>query len=214
MNDIDISKLLAVILSLSMAVIGHEIMHGWVAYKYGDDLAKSQGRLSINPIVHIDPIGTILIPLVLFFIHAPFIIGWAKPVPINYNVVVRNGGHKAMLAVDLAGITYNLLLAIFMSALLPLSTIIGGDAGHFIGLFIWYSITINIVLAIFNFWPIPPLDGGHALKEISLIYGYKPLANFLDTIEPYGMIVIIALISTPIQDYLFAPVGWILKLLT
>jgi len=202
LNDIDVSKLLAVVLVMAIAVIGHEIMHGWVAYRYGDDLAKSQGRLSVNPIVHIDPVGTILVPLALYFMQAPFIIGWAKPVPINYSVVVRNGGHKAMLAVDLAGIVYNLFLGILLSVFYPLANIIGGEVGNFLHYFFFYGVFINIALALFNLWPIPPLDGGQALKEIALINGYQPLADFVDKIAPYGMLIIIVIINTPIDYYI------------
>ena len=202
LQNIDIVRLIAIVLALTIAVVGHEIMHGWVAYRYGDNLAKSMGRLSPNPLVHIDPIGTIAVPLALFFMHAPFIIGWAKPVPVDYNTVVRNGGHKAMLAVDLAGIAYNLMLGIFLSILLPLASTVGGEAGSFLYQFLYYGVTINITLAIFNLWPVPPLDGGHALKEISLMNGYTPLANFLDKIEPYGLLVIILIINTPLDDIL------------
>jgi len=210
LQNIDIVRLLAIVLALTIAVVGHEIMHGWVAYKYGDHLAKSMGRLSPNPIVHIDPIGTIAVPLALFLMSAPFIIGWAKPVPIGYSTVVRNGGHKAMLAVDLAGIAYNLMLGIFLSVLLPLA----GESGSFVHQFLYYGITINITLAIFNLWPIPPLDGGHALKEISLMQGYTPLANLLDRIEPFGLLVIILIINSPLDDIiLIKPLVFILQTL-
>jgi len=214
LQNIDIVKLVAIVLALTIAVVGHEIMHGWVAYKYGDNLAKSMGRLSPNPLVHIDPIGTIAVPLALFIMHAPFIIGWAKPVPVDYNTVVRNGGHKAMLAVDLAGIAYNLMLGIFLSILLPLASTVGGEAGSFLYQFLYYGVTINITLAIFNLWPVPPLDGGHALKEISLMNGYTPLANFLDQMEPYGLLVIILIINTPLDDILLIkPLIFILQAL-
>jgi len=118
MSEIEILKIVASIIALAVAIIGHEIMHGWVAYKYGDNTAKSQGRLSINPIVHIDPVGTILIPAMLYFMHAPFLFGWAKPVPVNIATVIRRGGLNAAIAVALAGITYNLVLAGFFATIL------------------------------------------------------------------------------------------------
>jgi len=94
-SEAELLKLITIILALAVAIIGHEIMHGWVAYKYGDSTAKSQGRLSINPIIHIDPVGTIIVPAVLYFTGAPFIFGWAKPVPVNISTVIKNGGTKA-----------------------------------------------------------------------------------------------------------------------
>jgi len=103
MSEAEIIKIISMIIALMVAIIGHEIMHGWVAYKYGDNTAKSLGRLKINPLVHIDPVGSILVPGMLFFSGAPFIFGWAKPVPININTVMRNGGAGAAVAVSLAG---------------------------------------------------------------------------------------------------------------
>jgi len=87
MNEIEILKLAAMVVALIVAIVGHEIMHGWVAFKYGDHTAKDLGRLSINPLIHIDPVGTLLLPAVLYFTGAPFIFGWAKPVPVNMHTV-------------------------------------------------------------------------------------------------------------------------------
>ena len=117
MNSTDFLPILASIIALLIAIIGHEIMHGWVAYKYGDHTAKSAGRLSINPLVHIDPMGSIFVPLmtyylpVLLFGTTGFLFGWAKPVPVNMQTVIRNGGYTAAMQVSLAGIAYNLFMA-------------------------------------------------------------------------------------------------------
>jgi len=105
MSEIEILKVIASILALAVAIIGHEIMHGYIAYRYGDNTAKSQGRLSINPIVHVDLVGTIILPAVLYITGAPFLFGWAKPVPVNISTVIRNGGYNGAIAVALAGIT-------------------------------------------------------------------------------------------------------------
>jgi len=199
------------ILALVVAIIGHEIMHGWVAYKYGDNTAKSQGRLSINPLIHVDPVGTILIPAVLYFTGAPFIFGWAKPVPINISTVIRNGGAKAAVYVSLAGITYNFLLAGFCATLLPLVAHPTSMIEAFIALFLYQSVVINVLLGIFNLWPIPPLDGANALRYLAEGMKLKNFTAFYDKIYPYGMIILVIILFTPISNYLFQPVSWIVK---
>ena len=110
---IEIINFTAMALALAIAVIGHEIMHGWVAKLFGDLTATYKGRLSINPLNHIDPVGTIIFPLFLLFsqkmagVSSPIIFGWAKPVPVDMFIVIKNGGYLAGTAVSLAGVTYN-----------------------------------------------------------------------------------------------------------
>ena len=213
-NSMDIIKIIAIILAITIAVVGHEIMHGWVAYKYGDDTAKQQGRLSINPIKHIDPVGTILLPAILYFTHAPFLFGWAKPVPVNIATVIRNRGYGGAIAVALAGITYNLLLAILFATILPLFMQPQSIIGTFFLNFITQSIMINVVLAVFNLWPIPPLDGSQALLYLSQIMGWRKFGEIYGKIYPYGMIILFAILFIPqLSDILFAPVEWILNLI-
>jgi len=118
LSDVEVVKITAIVLSLAVAIIGHEIMHGYVAYRFGDPTAKDAGRLSINPIVHIDPVGTVVVPLLLYISGAPFLFGWAKPVPVNIRTVIYNGGYMAAVAVALAGVTYNFALAVVASLLL------------------------------------------------------------------------------------------------
>ncbi len=207
MSEIEIVKIVSMILALMVAIIGHEIMHGWVAYKYGDDTAKNQGRLSLNPIKHIDPIGTILVPAVLYFSGAPFIFGWAKPVPINITTVMRNGGTNAAVAVSLAGITYNFILAAICAAFFLLVT----DQQSFIAYFLQWSVAINILLGIFNLWPIPPLDGANAVRYLAQGWNLKGVVTFYDKIYPYGMFILLGVLFTPLSTYLFQPVGWIVK---
>ncbi len=209
MSEADIIKLSAMVLALIVAIVGHEIMHGWVAYKYGDNTARSLGRLSINPLIHVDPVGTLLVPAVLYFSGAPFVFGWAKPVPINMHTVIRNGGTNAAVAVSLAGITYNFILAALCAVLLPALTHPQSAFEAFVTLFVYQAFLINILLGVFNLWPIPPLDGAQAVRFLAQGWNMKGFVAFYDKIYPYGMILLIAILFTPLSKLLFAPVGWI-----
>lgn len=211
MNEIEIIKIIALIVALAVAIIGHEIMHGWVAYKYGDNTAKSQGRLSINPIVHVDPIGTIALPAILYISGAPFLFGWAKPVPVNIKTVIRNGGTNAAVAVSLAGITFNFLLAGLAAALFPLFEHPQGMVSAFLALLLYQSIMINVLLGVFNLWPIPPLDGANTVRYMAQGMNLQSFVVFYEKIYPYGMFILMAILFTPLSHYLFQPVGWIVK---
>ncbi len=196
------------IISLIIAVVGHEIMHGFVAYKYGDNTAKDQGRLSINPIKHVDLVGTVIVPAVLFVSNAGFLFGWAKPVPVKMGTVIRNGGYMAAIYVALAGIAYNLTLALSSAFILQSF----GDyeasfmAGFALALLI-NLVSINIVLAFFNLLPLPPLDGFNALGFLLAKLGFTKLSNKLFMYEKYGMIILILIIATPISNYIFYPMN-------
>jgi len=211
MSDIELIKIVAMVIALAIAIIGHEIMHGWVAYKYGDNTAKSLGRLKINPLVHIDPVGTILVPAMLFFSGAPFIFGWAKPVPINISTVIRNGGAQAAVAVSLAGITYNFVLAALCAALFPLFAHPTSAVEAFLALLLYQSVVINVLLGVFNLWPVPPLDGANAVRYLAEGMKWRSFVHFYDKIYPYGMLILVAILFTPLSDYFFEPVSWIVK---
>ena len=211
----DIAKLLdigAIIFALSIAIIGHEIMHGRMAYKYGDATAKEQGRFSINPIKHIDPVGTILLPTLLYISHAGFMFGWAKPVPINMQKVLNKGGYFGGIQVSLAGIYFNFFVAFLSLILIKTFTFYQSSLiDIFLAKFLFYSIIYNIVLGVFNLFPIPPLDGSKALMFIFLILGlYKP-ARLIEQYQQYGMILLMILIATPVGNYIFSPINYIIN---
>jgi len=223
MSFIEPLEIAAAILALLIAIIGHEIMHGWVAYKYGDTTAKHQGRLSINPLIHIDPFGSILVPLMTYFIpmllgaDSGFLFGWAKPVPVNTHTVIRNGGYNAAMQVSLAGIAYNIFLATLSSVILlslaqPNET---DSIAYIFGyIFIMKLLLVNVVLAVFDLLPIPGFDGAHFISYLSLKYRIRAVAEFFAKAEPYGMIVIIIILVTPLKIPLVLwPIQSVLNLL-
>lgn len=208
--ELEIVKIIAIILALLLAIIGHEIMHGWTAYRFGDSTAKSQGRLSINPIKHIDPIGSIVLPVFLFVVGSPFLFGWAKPVPVNMHTVIRNRGTNGAIGVALAGISYNFALVAIFALIYSMMGEPSSLLGIFVSIFIMQSIIINAALGFFNLWPIPPLDGSQALKYFAMGKKWYGFTAWLDKIYPYGMFILIALIASGAASYLFKPLLWLL----
>lgn len=201
------------ITSLLIAIIGHEIMHGYAALKCGDTTAKLEGRLSINPIKHIDMVGSIILPSLLFLTGAPFLFGWAKPVPVDMRTVLHNKGYDGALAVSLAGVIYNLFVAAVASLILGM---LPNDNFYAValGAFLQYLITINIVLAVFNLWPIPPLDGANALGFASLKFGATNFGYKILNIDGrLGMVFILIAVATPASEILFAPAKWLITIL-
>jgi Zn-dependent protease len=183
--DFDIVKVIAWAVPIVLAVTLHEAAHGWVAWKLGDDTAYKLGRVTFNPIRHIDLVGTILIPGLLVASGTGFIFGWAKPVPVHFG---RLGSpRRDMILVAAAGPGMNLMLALLSGlalALLPLT----GDNPVRLALFV--SIEINILLAIFNMLPLPPLDGGRVLTGLLPAALARPFAK----LERYGFFILIGLI--------------------
>jgi len=225
MELLDILKIGAAVLALAIAIIGHEIMHGWVAYMYGDSTAKNAGRLTINPLSHIDLVGTIIVPAMLYFIPlllgtgGGMLFGWAKPVPIDMHKVIQRGGYNAAMQVDLAGIVYNFTLAAFTSiALVSMSQPTTADSLFYIFtyLLVMQLVVINVVLGVFNLLPIPQFDGAHFIMHLSLKYKVNQVAEFFYKNERYGIIVVLIVIMTPLKDFLLVlPVQKIiLQLLT
>jgi Zn-dependent protease len=214
-----IRQIVISIIPILMAVILHEISHGFVAYKLGDPTAKMMGRLTLNPISHIDPFGTILMPLMLYaFTNGQFVFGYAKPVPIN---AMNFKNPKRDMAISAAaGPITNLLLAAVSVMLLkhfmaPLSMVIPPSTVEVIlnplAMMLQASLFINVILAVFNMIPIPPLDGGRVLM------GLLPFrqAMTLGRIEPFGFIIVIVLVATHISDVIILPViSFIVSLLS
>ncbi|MDP8265564.1 MAG: site-2 protease family protein [Candidatus Aceula meridiana] len=164
------------------SVICHEYAHGWVAYRLGDPTAKNQGRLTLNPFKHVDPIGTIAFPMMLFFLRSPFIFGWAKPVPVNFARL--KNPKRDMILVGAAGPATNLFLAVFLSRFLVFSL---SEGSLYV---LQMGVIINLALAFFNLIPIPPLDGSRIVMGIlphRAAYTYAKL-------EKYGIIIVFLLL--------------------
>ena len=181
---------------LLYSIIIHELAHGWVAYRMGDQTAKLQGRLSLNPLKHLDPIGTLMLFLVGF--------GWAKPVPVNFDNLrdLRRG----LIFVSAAGIVANLFLA-FTAFLLD--HLLSPSPAGILSSILYYLAQINIMLAAFNLIPIPPLDGSKILMGItSARFQY-----FLVRLEPYGFFIIIGLLYLGALDPLIAFFRWCILML-
>ncbi len=198
MLDSNIGQLLALLLVLLFSLTVHESAHAWTANRLGDPTARRLGRLSLNPVVHIDPIG-ILLPLVLFATGAGMIIGWAKPVPVNPRNLKNY--RRDFLVIAAAGPASNVLLATAASLLMrvgPAGVALSGGVASAL----FAVIQINLWLAVVNMIPVPPLDGGNILA--GLLPG--PLADAYDRVlRPYGFLILLALMLTGTLGYLIVP---------
>jgi len=178
-----------------IALTVHEFSHGWVAYKLGDMTAKYSGRLTLNPLAHIDPIGTLLLPFILFITTGGrFVFGYAKPVPINYWGL--KNPKRDMGLIGLSGPAANLIFAFILSIVwktLPVDSLLR--------LILEYLISINVILGIFNLIPIPPLDGSRILSALLP----SNLASQYNRLEPYGFILLLLLITTGVTNIILWP---------
>lgn len=179
------------IVVLLFSVIVHEVMHGYVALKFGDHTAEHAGRLTLNPIPHIDLFGTILLPAILILTGSPILFGWAKPVPVN--PLNFSNIRKGELAVSAAGILANFGMAITCAILYHLLAGITQIPLIVLDL-LRFGATINLVLGVFNLFPIPPLDGSRILMS-QLPYN---LARSYSRIEPYGVLILLILMMVPV----------------
>src|ERR1700761_2015039 len=146
------------VLPVVFAITFHEAAHGFVAHRLGDDTAWKLGRVSFNPIRHIDPFGTLILPAMLLFTGSPFLFGYAKPVPVNFRAL--RDPRIGMVLVALAGPATNILLALIAAVIFHLVPLVPEDYARWVTATLWNAVQFNVLLAVFNMMPIPPLDGG------------------------------------------------------
>ena len=203
MLDINVAQIFISFIVLLFSLTVHEMAHAWTADRLGDPTARLLGRVSLNPLVHADPVGTVLFPLIAMITGAP-LIGWAKPVPVNVRQLRHHRRDYVLVAA--AGPASNLLMAVTagcLLAVLPISpqTLDEANVSAPLATFLSQAMRLNVLLAVFNMIPIPPLDGGNVLA------GLLPnhLAGIFNQIRPYGFILLYALILTGGFDALVVP---------
>jgi Zn-dependent protease len=200
--NIDFVQVFVTFLVLLCSLTVHEAAHAWTADRLGDPTARLLGRVSLNPAVHIDPIGTILFPLIAMITYVP-VLGWAKPVPVN---ITRLRGHwkRKYMAIAAAGPASNLVMAVIASLLLhlvPVSSRLQEVVLAPVGAILLKVVTLNVLLAVFNMVPIPPLDGGNVLAGV--LHG--PVADMYERLRPYGFLILYALMFTGVLGMIIVP---------
>ena len=198
-----IAQIFQIGIPILFAITVHEVTHGWVALRCGDTTAKLQGRLTLNPIKHIDPIGTLLVPAILFYLGG-FIFGWAKPVPVNWQNL-RNP-RRDMALVAIAGPLSNLLMAILWASLAKSIFLLDEDLAKTLSIYLVgmakVGILINLVLMVLNLIPIPPLDGSRVITSF-----FSPqTARLLAKIEIYGFLILVILLASGVLTAIIFPI--------
>jgi Zn-dependent protease len=218
MQGIDIGQLIIYMVVLIFAISAHEMAHAWMSYRFGDDTARLLGRITLNPVAHVDPIGTLLIPIVAFiFAHlggplaAIPLIGWGKPTPVNplrwrnknlANVMVSAAGIMANLTIAIvAFIIFKVLLATGTLGLFDNGTM-SADLATPLRMFLLFSLIMNVSLAVFNLLPFPPLDGSKILQTF-LPESMQPI---LTTLEQYGFLILMAFLYMGFFSKIFDPI--------
>jgi Zn-dependent protease len=210
--DISIAQVLIAFTVLLFSLTVHEMAHAWTADRLGDPTARLLGRVTLNPIVHADPIGTVLFPLIAMVTGAP-LIGWAKPVPVNIRQLRHQ--HRDYVLVAAAGPASNIVMAVTSAvalAVIPVSPLVLGEPNATAPLagFLTRMVILNVLLAVFNMLPIPPLDGGNVLSGLLP----RHMARAFDQIRPYGFLLLYAVILTDAFRYLVArPSNYLIDLL-
>ncbi len=208
MDETNVMQRLAIwVLPVLFAITAHEAAHGWVAQRLGDSTAKMLGRVTLNPLKHIDLVGTILVPGLLLLMPGGFIFGWAKPVPVTVQNL-RNP-KQDMALVALAGPGANLVMALLWAMIMKLGFMFSGSI-DWVALPLIYmggaGVSINLILLVLNLLPLPPLDGGRVLVGVLP----DPLAWKVNRIEPYGIFILLGLvISGILGKILLPPINWL-----
>ena len=206
------------------AITLHEASHGYVADRLGDPTARLAGRLSLNPIRHVDPMGTVVLPALLLLLGAPFLFGWAKPVPVDpRRVTAMRSQRKAMAVIAAAGPGSNLVMALVAGLLFWPALSIGGTLGEWIVANLQNAVLFNVILAVFNLLPLPPLDGGRVAVGVLP----RALARPLERVEPYGFMILLGFLVAvpmlftvldigfnPVSAILFPPIEFVIDLIS
>lgn len=201
----DIFQAIYIFVIVLFSVISHEVAHGFAAFKLGDPTARRMGRLTFNPLPHVDPLGSVILPLVLFFIGSPVLFAWAKPVPVN-PLYFRHP-KRGMMLVALAGPATNLLIALVLTGVMHG---VGTSLPPSVQVAILTGIILNLALMVFNALPVPPLDGSRVVARFLSGEAYRAYVQ----IERYGMFIIIGLMYLGvIQRILIPAVAWAAQIL-
>ena len=218
MGSFDLYQASVWVVPVILAITLHEAAHGWVAWKLGDDTAYRRGRVSFNPIKHIHPVGTILLPALLLALRAPFLIGWARPVPVDTRRF--DNPRRDMMLVALAGPGINLLLAVVSAWPLRWISLLPAGSQEWVADTLLRSVVINVILAVFNMLPLPPLDGGRVVTGLLP----RPLAARYARLERVGLpLLLLLLIVLPLvgqsigvdlnllASTVLEPAGWLIS---